>query len=120
MTLNQFGKKIIPQMLGGNAPYSVKQKILQTITTLDIKNYLNTVESMVMYERVCELESIEVPTLILTGEKDTITPKNIAIEMHSRINNSKLVLIEDVGHFVNLESPELFNKTVLDFLNKLK
>ena len=120
LTLKQFGKKIIPQMLGVNAPYGVEQKILQTITTLDIKNYLNTVESMVMYQRVCELESIEVPTLIFTGEKDTITPKNIAIEMHSRINNSKLVLIEEAGHFVNLEAPELFNQTVLDFLNKLK
>lgn len=119
LTLRQFGKKIIPQMIGPNACKSVEEKILQTILTLNVQSYLNTVESMVMYERVCDLESIKVPTLIVAGSKDAITPPTISVQMNRKIKNSKLFVIEGSGHFANLEAPKLFNEAVLDFLNGL-
>ena len=119
LTLRQFGEKIIPQMIGPHTSVPVKNKILQTMLTLNVESYLNTVESMVMYEKVCDLESINVPTLIITGSNDTIIPPAISTRMNKRIRNSTLLVIKETGHFVNLESPQLFNEAVLDFLNRL-
>ena len=120
LTLREFGEKIIPQMIGPNANSFIENKILETILTLNVESYLDTVESMVMYERICDLESIEAPTLIITGSRDTISPPEISIQMNKRIKNSKLLVVEEAAHFVNLESPRLFNEGVLDFLNKVK
>lgn len=120
LTLREFGEKIIPQMIGPNANSFVENKILETILTLNVESYLNTVESMVMYERVSDLASIEAPTLIITGSRDTISPPEISVQMNKKIKNSKLLVIEEAGHFVNLESPRLFNEGVIDFLNRVK
>jgi len=120
LTLREFGEKIIPQMVGPNANSVVESKILETILTLNVESYLNTAESMVMYEKICDLASIDAPTLIITGSRDTISPPEISIQMNKRIKNSELLVVEEAGHFVNLESPKLFNEGVLDFLNKVR
>ena len=59
---------------------------------------------------------IEVPTLILVGEKDTLTPPSMALEIHKLIKNSKFFVIHGVGHLTNIENPKIFNKKILQFL----
>jgi 3-oxoadipate enol-lactonase len=63
------------------------------------------------------LSKINVPTLILVGEHDAVTPPSAAKNMHDRIPNSKLHLIENAGHMSNLENPVMFNKHLTNFLD---
>ena len=62
------------------------------------------------------LSGIGVPTLILVGENDVVTPPSAATSMHSRIPNSKLQLITKAGHMSNLENPVMFNEHLTKFL----
>jgi pimeloyl-ACP methyl ester carboxylesterase len=62
------------------------------------------------------LASIHVPTLIVVGDEDTITPPAAAEEMHHAIAGSELVRIPRAGHLSNLEQPELFSATLAAFL----
>jgi pimeloyl-ACP methyl ester carboxylesterase len=66
------------------------------------------------------LREIDIPTLILHGREDQIFPVLEAESMHSHIPNSRLVLIPDSGHLLNLEQPELFNSAMRDFLGELE
>lgn len=66
-----------------------------------------------------ELTRIGVPTLIIVGENDAVTPPEAARAMHERIGGSQLVVIPDVGHLSNLEAPEAFNGALAEFLTKL-
>jgi pimeloyl-ACP methyl ester carboxylesterase len=61
------------------------------------------------------LETLEVPTLIMTGDEDDpcLEP---AIFMKRTIPTAGLVVIPKSGHTINLEEPEAFNHAVLDFL----
>lgn len=52
------------------------------------------------------LPGIEIPTLILVGEADAITPPEVAREMAEMIEWSSLVVIPDSGHLSSLERPE--------------
>lgn len=52
------------------------------------------------------LAGIEIPTLILAGEGDAITPPEVAREMADLIEWSSLSLIPDAGHLSTLEQPE--------------
>jgi pimeloyl-ACP methyl ester carboxylesterase len=64
-----------------------------------------------------KLREIKMPTLILVGKDDELTPPNMAEELNSEIPSSKLVMFEKGGHGLYWEVPDLFNKTVLDFVN---
>jgi pimeloyl-ACP methyl ester carboxylesterase len=62
-----------------------------------------------------QMEKLEVPTLIVTGDEDEpcLEP---GLYMKRKIPASGLVVIPKSGHTINLEEPDLFNRTVLDFV----
>jgi len=64
-----------------------------------------------------QLSSIHVPTLILVGDEDTVTPRAAAEEMHRGIPGSKLAIIPNAGHLTNLEQPDAFDAAVAGFLD---
>lgn len=66
------------------------------------------------------LAGINVPTLILVGEHDALTPPTASQEIHNKIPNSEIHLIPDAAHLSNLENPYEFNKHALSFLGRLK
>jgi pimeloyl-ACP methyl ester carboxylesterase len=61
------------------------------------------------------LPQISVPTLILVGAEDAITPVADSEKMHHAIAGSRLVVLENAGHVSNLERIEQFNQALLDF-----
>ncbi|MDP2628245.1 MAG: alpha/beta fold hydrolase [Candidatus Rokubacteria bacterium] len=68
-----------------------------------------------VYELEAGLETLEVPTLIVTGDEDDpcLEP---GIFMKRTIRSSALVVLPKSGHTINLEEPEAFNRALLDFL----
>ena len=65
------------------------------------------------------LEAIDVPTLVLVGEEDTLTPPDCAEALAAGIRGAKLVVLPGAGHLSNLETPDAFNAAVLEFLDGL-
>ena len=66
-----------------------------------------------------KLRSLHVPTLIMIGDEDEpcIEP---AIFMKRTIPKSGLAVFPQSGHAINLEEPDLFNRTVIDFLTAVE
>ncbi len=62
------------------------------------------------------LADINIPTLIMVGEHDKLTPPIAAELMHENIAGSELVIIKKAGHLSNIENPEDFNEAMLRFL----
>jgi len=65
------------------------------------------------------LDTIHIPTLIICGRQDEVTPLAQSEFMHKHIENSILKIIDNAGHISNLEQPDEFNRQLLDFLNSL-
>jgi len=66
-----------------------------------------------------ELSGIRIPTLIIVGENDGVTPPDAARAMHEHIGGSRLVVIPEAGHLSNLEAPEAFTGALAEFLTSL-
>ena len=64
------------------------------------------------------LGDLKVPTLVISGVADLSTPPSIARMIATRIPNSELVVVSESGHPVYWEQPDVFNRTVLDFIAK--
>jgi 3-oxoadipate enol-lactonase len=71
-------------------------------------------------ETCTTLFDIQVPTLIICGSEDEVTPLVESEFMHENIKGSVLRVIEKAGHVSNLEEPWEFNKHLLEFLGTLK
>ena len=65
-----------------------------------------------------QLHKIRVPTLIITGKYDEVTPR-IAEIMHSRIRNSRLVLFENSSHMPMWEEKDKYLAVIRDFIFEL-
>jgi 3-oxoadipate enol-lactonase len=66
------------------------------------------------------LPSFDVPTLIVVGEQDVITPPAGAKAMHAAIRGSVLEEIPGAGHVPPLEQPVAFGRVLRRFLDGLK
>ncbi len=67
-------------------------------------------------ERVSD---IELPTLVIVGEGDAMTPPKYSDYLSSKIAGSQLKIIPSAGHGVMLEQPEEFNRTIVEWFQDL-
>ena len=57
-----------------------------------------------------------VPTLVVVGDEDRLTPPAMAKSIADAIPGARLAVIPAAGHLSNIEQPAIFNTIVLDFL----
>lgn len=65
------------------------------------------------------LATIDVPTLVVGGAEDGVTPPDVLRAMASRIPGSRVEILEQGGHLCPLERPAAFNHVVSEFLGAL-
>lgn len=94
------------------------RRAMEATAQLHVQSYIKTVRASATYNRVADLPNIRVPTLLLFGAEDPLTPPRVGEYMKARIPNAELVIIPDAGHLTNLETPDAFNQAVLSFLLK--
>jgi pimeloyl-ACP methyl ester carboxylesterase len=68
------------------------------------------------FDLINEIEKIVLPTLILCGDDDQLTPVKYSQFLHSRIKGSKLEILPNAGHMVMMESPQAFNEKIREFI----
>ena len=62
------------------------------------------------------VDTIDVPTLVVVGEHDEITPPAESTRIHKHVKGSRLVIIPGAGHLANMEKPAEFNAALNEFL----
>jgi pimeloyl-ACP methyl ester carboxylesterase len=63
------------------------------------------------------ISAIQIPSLIIAGQEDILIPLRCSEYLHNNIPNSKLEIISNCGHLIQVEQPEAFCKSVTTFLN---
>lgn len=96
----------------------VVEKIKRTILSTRAEAVTATLSVLAERQNLCSsISQIEVPTLIICGEQDIVTPVEQAEFLHDTIPNSQLKIIENAGHMSNLEKPDEFNMHIVEFLS---
>jgi pimeloyl-ACP methyl ester carboxylesterase len=65
-----------------------------------------------------KIEALKVPTLLITGDADLITPPSIMRLVAQHIPGSEIMIAPESGHSTYWEQPDLFNRTILTFIAK--
>jgi pimeloyl-ACP methyl ester carboxylesterase len=64
------------------------------------------------------LPRVDVPTLLLSGDRDVRSPVEVSEAIHRAIPGSSLVILPGVGHLSSVEGADQFNREVRSFLGK--
>jgi 3-oxoadipate enol-lactonase len=103
-------------LLGPNASPAAFQRLVDSMAALHKESYIKSIEATVRTEPQQRLHEIAVPTHVMVGAEDRLTPPSIARDLVAQIPGARLTIIEDAGHLVNIEQPDAFNDAALTFL----
>ncbi len=81
---------------------------------------LGQVAAVMGHKATDRLHQIAVPTLVITGDADRLVPPGNSDILAKHIPGAKLVKIPGGSHGFNFETPDVFNRAVLDFLQTVK
>ena len=73
-------------------------------------------KSAIRHNMAHDLPNISVPTCIIWGKNDIVTPPNVANEFHNLLPDSSLFWIDKCGHAAMMEHPNLFNEILGNWL----
>lgn len=66
------------------------------------------------------VNEIKVPSLIICGENDMLTPPKYSEYLHERIKDSHLIIVEGAGHMVLLERPQVLSEEIGNFWKRVR
>jgi len=92
--------------------------ILRKTDYYQTSGYLKeTIKNVLEEDLTSFLEKIKVRTFIIWGKKDKITPVSDAFLMKEKIKNSKIEILNNIGHTPHLKCPDKLSEIILKFLN---
>ncbi len=114
-----FAKKVFAPQTFTLTPQIIDHQleIIETHPPIGLQGALRALASRP--DTTAVLDRIAVPTLLLFGEEDSVTPPALGRAMQGRIVGSELVVIPQAAHLCNLEHPEVYNAHLLSFLEGL-
>jgi pimeloyl-ACP methyl ester carboxylesterase len=113
--------EMIPKLLG-ETTRATRPAVVEQVRSLALASSAAAIEGavralMTRPDSTPLLSSIHVPTLIVVGDEDAVTPPAASEGMHRLIGGSELVRIPQAGHLSNLERPDMFNAALAAFLS---
>lgn len=122
--VNGVATATAPRMLAPTTVQSrpdVVERVKSIMASTPVNGYVGDLRGLAERpDSTATLAQINVPTLIVVGEQDVVTPVAESEMMSTTIKGAKLVKIPDAGHLSPLEQPAEFNKVLAGFLKGLK
>ncbi|MDG7001632.1 MAG: alpha/beta fold hydrolase [Nitrososphaerota archaeon] len=116
LSMREVGEQVSGFAVALTASKDLKQKIANMVAATDKRSYIESAEAACAQDYTDVLRQVSVPTLLIVGELDYITPPEAAKFMQKRIPNCQMKIMKGVGHLPNREHPQEFNTIVEQFL----
>jgi len=97
----------------------VRREVVETMSRIDPDAYRIGAEAVWLADQRERASAIVVPTLIVVGDQDFVTPIELSSELLDLVPDARMQVISGTGHLTNLEAPDAFNRAVDTFLAKL-
>jgi pimeloyl-ACP methyl ester carboxylesterase len=110
---------IIDSMFGSAAPARLKELARQRMLEVDPQVLLGDWRACNQFDVMERLGEITVPTLVVCGEEDRLTPPKYAQFLQARIAGAELRLMAGAGHMVMLEQPQAVVDCLTAFIGRL-
>ena len=105
-----------------NPAYATKELVDECFEIVNnrhkVVRILALAKSAIRHNMSKELKDIKVPTCLIWGRNDTITPPDVALEFNRLLPVSDLYWVDQCGHAPMIEHPKQFNEILTNWLHK--
>ncbi len=109
-------RKIVPFTVSPKAPSKLMEQGINEMMRCQPEVLYGDFLACDQFDLINEIEKIVLPTLILCGDDDQLTPVKYSQFLHNRIKGSKMEILPNAGHIVMMESPQAFNEKIREFI----
>ncbi len=102
-----------------NVEKSVLERVRMRQKDIPAGVYVNDFQCCDRFDIMERIGEIRVPSLVICGDKDIMTPSKYSRYLADRIPGSRIAIIPDAGHLVMLEKPDEVNREIENFLTSL-
>jgi pimeloyl-ACP methyl ester carboxylesterase len=107
-----IAEQMLPKLLAKSAPHALAEEVRAMMSCAPVPGILGALAAM--RDRPDSTDMLAglkgLPTLVVVGAEDVLTPPREAEGMAKAIPGAKLAMIPDAGHLAPLEQPEAFNR----------
>jgi 3-oxoadipate enol-lactonase len=118
--LRAMAEARVDVLLAQPADPDIRREVVETMARIDPAAYRIGAEAVWLADQRDRAEAICVPTLVLVGDQDLVTPPDLSNELVDLIPNARLQVIAGAGHLGNIEKLAAFNDAVGQFLDQLE
>ena len=105
-------------LAGQTLDEEIFHQLASSFVDLDMDLYLHTLERLGQHDAKDVLETLDVPVLVITGDRDLFTPRAAAEQMVRDVRGAELLVVPGGTHYVAVEYPELVNLRIEKFLRE--
>ena len=114
--LRTMAEARVDVLLAEPADANIRAEVVETMARIDPSAYRIGAEAVWLADQRDRARAIAVPTLVLCGAEDKVTPPALSHELVELIAGARYEQIENAGHLSNLERPARFNRIVGEFI----
>ena len=120
LTMKQLAEQRTPAILAAGASQEVRDEVCRTMARIDPDAFRIGCEAVWLADQRDRVAKIAIPTLVLVGDQDTVTPPDLSRELAASIAGAELHILAGAGHLANIERPGDFNAIVDAFLARVE
>jgi 3-oxoadipate enol-lactonase len=116
--LRAMAEARVDVLIAQPAEPAVRREVVETMSRIEPAAYCIGAEAVWLADQRDRAEEIQVPTLVLVGDQDLVTPFDLSSELVDLIPNARMQVIAGAGHLGNLEKPDEFNRFIEEFIGE--
>jgi 3-oxoadipate enol-lactonase len=120
MTAAEFAHARAPQLLASDPPANLLAEVESVLAQTHMAAFRSAAIALAHADTRDVLPRIAVPTLVLCGERDSVTPPALGTRLIDEIPGARIIEFAGAGHLGNMEQPARYNTTVRAFLNSVE
>lgn len=105
-------------VVGNTMDEDLFREIAAEFGGVNLELYLTILRELGEHDAAHVLDNVAVPTLVITGDRDAFTPRQLAQQMARRIRGGEILVVRGATHYAALEYPELVNLRIEKFLRE--
>ena len=114
--LRALAEARVDVLLAQPADPAIRSEVVETMARIDPAAYRIGAEAVWLADQRDRAARIDVPTLVVCGAEDKVTPPELSLELSRIVPGARYQEIPGAGHLSNLEKPEEFNRIVEEFI----
>ena len=117
--LRAMAEARVDVLIAQPADPEVRREVIDTMGRIDPAAYCIGAEAVWLADQRDRAGEIRVPTLIVVGDQDLVTPVDLSNELVDLVPDARMQVIAGAGHLTNLERPGEFNAIVEGFITSV-